>query len=114
MKKSIFTTLPYINSVPHIGHCFEFVIADITARFFRDLMGSWDVFFSTGVDEHGLKIQQAAEDVHLTPDEYCNKYELIWNDFCEKFQISFNNFYCTRSESHKIEASQYFQDLKEK
>ena len=56
MHKYITTTLPYVNDKPHIGHAFEFIQADALARFWR-LMGH-DVFFNTGVDEHGQKIEK--------------------------------------------------------
>lgn len=100
------TTLPYLNSVPHIGHCFEFVIADIIARF--HIIQGKNVIFNVGVDEHGTKIFQAAQKEGLPPQEYCDKYAEIWKQFCKKFQIGYTNFYRTSDESHKEKASKFF------
>ena len=49
--KAIFTTLPYVNSKPHIGHAFEFILADIITRFYRATYGKENVFFNTGIIE---------------------------------------------------------------
>ena len=56
----ITTTLPYSNSEPHIGHAFEFIIADVIARYYREKVGSDNVFFNVGLDEHGKKIFDAS------------------------------------------------------
>jgi len=57
-SKYITTTLPYANSPAHIGHAFEFIIGDALARYFK--YNGYHVFFNIGLDEHGLKIQEAA------------------------------------------------------
>ena len=105
-EKFITTTLPYVNSKPHIGHTFEFVLADIIARFHRD---SKEVFFNVGIDEHGIKVQQAAEKAALPPQEYCDILANIWKDFCSKFQISYDNFYRTSSTKHKEKVLKFFE-----
>jgi len=58
--KYITTTLPYINSQPHLGHCFEFCIADIIADFYKKKLGKENVFLNVGIDEHGQKIAQTS------------------------------------------------------
>ncbi len=68
----ITTTLPYVNSDPHIGFALELVQADIFARY-RKLVGD-EIFFNTGTDEHGLKIYQAAEKEGLSVQDYVNDY----------------------------------------
>ena len=79
VKKTFYltTTLPYVNSDPHIGHAMEFVRADIIARY-KKLQG-FDIFFNTGTDEHGLKIFKKAEERGITPqqlvDEYSTKFK---------------------------------------
>lgn len=110
LKQNYFisTTLPYSNSSPHIGHTFEFVLADIIARY-RRLSG--DVIFNTGVDEHGIKIQQAAEKEGISPKDFVDKYAIIWKEFCSKYQISYDNFYRTSSESHIEKTKEFFEYL---
>ena len=55
-KKFITTTLPYANSVPHIGHAFEFILGDSITRYYREKLGDTNVHFNVGLDEHGKKI----------------------------------------------------------
>ena len=59
-KKFITTTLPYSNSIPHIGHALEFIIGDAISRYYRNKLGDDNVFFNVGLDEHGKKIFDAA------------------------------------------------------
>ncbi|MDO8562066.1 MAG: methionine--tRNA ligase [bacterium] len=81
MKKNFYltTTLPYVNAEPHIGFALELVQADIIARY-RHLLGD-DVFFSTGTDEHGLKIYRRAieegKDTQAYVDEYAEKFQAL-------------------------------------
>ena len=65
------TPIYYVNDVPHIGHAYTTVIADAVSRWHR-LLGD-DVFFLTGTDEHGLKIQRAAEARGLSPKEMADR-----------------------------------------
>ncbi len=102
--KYITTTLPYVNSKPHIGHTFEFVLADIIARFYKQKYGSENVFFNTGVDEHGIKVQQAALSANLPPQKYCDQLAETWKAFCSDFKIQYDNFYRT-SDSEHIQAT---------
>src|SRR3989338_915138 len=71
-KFYITTTLPYVNADPHIGFALEIIQADVIARY-HDSLG-YDVFFNTGVDEHGLKIFRKAQESNLDPQEYCDIY----------------------------------------
>jgi len=106
--KYISTTLPYANSIPHIGHTFEFVIADIIARFYRHK--GYTVLFNTGLDEHGIKIQQAAQKEGVAPDIFCWTLSELWKTFCKKYQISYDNFYRTSDERHKIGVKKIFEE----
>ena len=83
-NKYITTCLPYSNGQPHIGHAFEFIIGDALTRYFRQC--GCDVFFNIGLDEHGLKIQQAAEKNGLSPQEYVDLNLLGWQKFIEKIE----------------------------
>jgi methionyl-tRNA synthetase len=70
--KYLTTTLPYVNSDPHIGFAFEVVEADVLARYWR-LRGD-EVFFSTGTDEHGQKIAQKADEKGESRQAYVDHY----------------------------------------
>lgn len=112
-KKYITTTLPYLNSVPHIGHCLEFVLADVITGYYRHIYGKDNVFFNVGVDEHGQKIaQKAKEEGFDSIQEYCDKYAEIWKKFCEDFGIDYSHFYRTSSENHKKQVVKFFEEIK--
>ena len=66
----ITTAIDYVNGQPHIGHAYEKIIADVIARSRRSL--GQEVFFLTGLDEHGQKVQQAALADKKNPQEYCD------------------------------------------
>lgn len=72
MARYLTTTLPYVNAQPHIGFAVELLQADMLARAWR-AQGE-EVFFSTGTDEHGQKIAQAAEKVGETPKAFADRY----------------------------------------
>ena len=97
-KTFLTTTLPYANSIPHIGHMFEFVMADAITRY-RKLRHE-EVFFNTGLDCHGTKIKQKADELGMDPHEYIKTLEPIWKEFCSKFDVNYDNFYLTSSAQH--------------
>ena len=68
-KFFVTTSIPYVNAELHIGHAMEFVYADVLARYHRQ-NGVINVLFSTGTDEHGLKIAEKAEELGKTPQEF--------------------------------------------
>jgi len=115
--KYITTTLPYLNSTPHIGHCFEFVLADVIAEFYRLSVGELEqtnVIFNVGVDEHGQKVYQKAIDEGYTNTiDYCNVLNDKWVAFCDKFQINYDNFYRTSSEAHKRDVLRFYDEIKQ-
>lgn len=104
-KFYITTTLPYINSEPHIGFAAEIIKADVIARWQRKL--GQEVFFNTGTDEHGLKIYRKAEDLGLSTQAYCDQFAKKFEDLKELLNLSFNNFIRTTDESH-MKAAQVF------
>ena len=73
MNKNFYITTPiyYPSGTPHMGHAYSSIFADVFARFKRN--DNYNVFFLTGTDEHGLKIQKAAEKSNSEPLEYCDK-----------------------------------------
>src|SRR6186997_3730982 len=79
-KFFITTAIDYTNGAPHIGHAYEKVLADVLARY-RRLKGD-EVFFLTGVDQHGQKVQQSAEKQGVAPQEFVDgvtaKFTALW------------------------------------
>ena len=73
-KFYITTPLYYVNDEPHIGHAYTTVLADVLSRY-NKLIGN-DVYFLTGTDEHGQKVQEAAKKTGLDPKAHANKYVL--------------------------------------
>lgn len=98
MARYLTTTLPYVNADPHAGHALEFVQADVLARAWR--FKGEEVFFSTGTDEHGQKIFEAAEkagqDVHAYVDHYAARFK----ELRATFDLSYDAFIRTTDEKH--------------
>jgi len=113
-KYFITTTLPYINSVPHIGHALEFFQADAYARYFRRKYGKENVFFNVGVDEHGLKVLTAAEKAGIPIEDYVNDLSGKWVKFCQDFSVEYDSFYRTSSESHHRAVHQVWKECLKK
>jgi methionyl-tRNA synthetase len=110
-KFYITTTLPYVNADPHIGFALEIIQADVIARYYRGL--GFDVFFNTGVDEHGLKIFRKAQESNLDPQKYCDIYAKKFDDLKQALNLSYNNFIRT-TDPHHVEAAQEFWKLCDK
>lgn len=104
-KFYITTTLPYVNAEPHIGFAAEIIKADVIARWQRLL--EKDVFFNTGTDEHGLKIYRKAQELGISPQEYCDGLAVKFDDLKSALNLSYNNFIRT-TDKHHIEAVQEF------
>ncbi len=101
MTKSFYitTAIDYLNGQPHLGHAYEKIIADVIARSQRSLGN--DVFFLTGLDEHGQKVQQAAIKDGKTPQEYCDALSKDWRSFVKEFNLSIDDFVRTTEPRHK-------------
>ena len=108
----ITTTLPYVNSSPHIGFASEAVRADVLARFNR-LIGK-EVFFNTGADEHGQKIAQKAEEKGVSPQEFCDEQVEKFKEMKELLNLSWDNFVRTTDEHHIKAAQAFWMKCKEK
>jgi methionyl-tRNA synthetase len=107
-KFYITTTLPYVNADPHIGFALEIVQADALARYYKNL--GCEVFFNTGVDEHGLKIYRKALEQKIDPQEYCDIYAEKFDNLKKVFNLSYNSFTRTTSLQH-INSAQAFWKL---
>ena len=107
----ITTPIYYVNDVPHIGHSYTTIIADIFARFFR-IFGE-DVYFLTGTDEHGQKIEKVAQQWGISPqthvDEVVVKYQQAW----KRLNISMDRFIRTTDADHKLVVQKVFSKLYE-
>jgi methionyl-tRNA synthetase len=104
-KLYITTTLPYVNSDPHIGFAMEVIKADVWARFHR-LKGD-EVLFNTGTDEHGLKIYRKAEELGIDVQKYCNQQAEKYLNLKDTLNLSFDRFIRTTDPDH-INAAQEF------
>ncbi len=95
----ITTAIDYTNGAPHIGHAYEKVLADVIARYHR-LKGD-EVFFLTGVDQHGQKVQQSAEKAGVSPqqfvDEITAKFIALW----DKLEVRYDRWAATTDPLHK-------------
>ena len=99
MKRLITSPIYYVNDIPHIGHAYTTIICDTLARFYR-LKGD-DVFFITGTDEHGQKIEQAAAKNNLEPKQLSDKISAEFRALWDSFDISYDHFVRTTDESHE-------------
>ena len=96
----ITTAIDYVNGQPHIGHAYEKVVADVIARAHRSLGN--EVFFLTGLDEHGQKVQQAAVSEGKTPQQYCDDLAVDWKRLAQTLGLSNNDFVRTSEQRHKM------------
>ena len=101
MPKTFFitTAIYYTNSSPHIGHAYEMVLADVIARYHR-LKGE-KVFFLTGVDQHGQKVQQSAAKAGVPPAEFVKGITQKLVDLGKKLDVQYDDWAETTSDRHK-------------
>ena len=112
-KKFYITTPIYYPSAEfHIGHCYTTIIADAIARYKR--LDGYDVFFQTGTDEHGLKIETKAKEARVTPKEYVDKIIENAKDLWNNLGISYDYFIRTTDEEHKKNVQEIFKKLYDK
>ncbi|XP_076758446.1 methionyl-tRNA synthetase, mitochondrial [Xylocopa sonorina] len=101
----ITTPIFYVNGVPHIGHAYTAVLADTIARY-NAMLGS-SVTLCTGTDEHGTKVEKAANAANLCIPEYCTKISSQFREMCDVFQVEYSHFIRTTEKRHQ-EAVHYF------
>jgi methionyl-tRNA synthetase len=99
------TAIYYVNGEPHLGHAYEQIVADVIARTRRSLAAApgapaAGVFFLTGLDEHGQKVQQAAQDRGQDPQTYCDDLAATWLAFARKLNLSHDDFIRTTQPRH--------------
>ena len=108
----ITTPIYYVNDVPHIGHAYTTIAADVLARYWR-LRGR-DVFFLTGLDEHGQKVQQAAAKAGIDPQTHCDKLAPQFQHLWKRLNISNDAFIRTTDAPHKSVVQRYLKELSDK
>ena len=111
MTKPFYVTTPiyYVNAQPHIGHIYTTLIADTLARYHR-LLGE-DVYFMTGTDEHGQKIERAAEAKGVDPQQFCDGISGEFKDAFNKMNMQYDYFIRTSDESHMSEVQKMWMKL---
>jgi len=95
----ITTAIDYVNGQPHLGHAYEKIVADVIARSRRSL--GQEVFFLTGLDEHGQKVQQVALSQGKSPQDYCDALAVDWQAFVKKLELTNDDFVRTTQPRHK-------------
>ncbi len=93
------TPLYYVNANPHLGHAYTTILADVLARYHKFQGDS--VFFLTGTDEHGQKMEQAARNHKKQPLEYCNELSLTFKNLWGKLNVEYDYFIRTTDENHR-------------
>ena len=111
MAETFYITTPiyYVNDVPHIGHAYTTIAADVLTRY-RRLKGD-ETFFLTGLDEHGQKVQQAAAKAGISPQEHCDRLTPQFQNLWKKLDISNDGFIRTTDDAHKAVVQRFLQKL---
>ncbi len=105
----ITTAIAYTSRKPHIGNSYEIVLADALARFKR--MQGYDVFFQTGTDEHGQKIEEYAAEAGISPKEYVDKVAGEIKDVCDCLNTTYDKFIRTTDSDHEKSVQKIFEKL---
>ena len=103
------TAIDYVNGAPHIGHAYEKILTDVIARHYSQRCN--DVFFLTGTDEHGIKIQKTAASQGLTPKELCDMNSQKFKDAWKALDIDYTKFIRTTDDYHEKAVQQIFDKL---
>ena len=112
--KKFFLTTPiyYVNDVPHIGHAYTTIAGDILARYKR--LDGYEVFFLTGTDEHGQKVQHAAKEMGVEPQTHVDNLHQRFKELWVRLEISNSDFIRTTEERHKLIVRDILNRLHEK
>lgn len=111
MSKNYFITTPiyYVNDVPHIGHAYSTLACDVLARFKR--LDGYDVFFLTGTDEHGQKVQKSAQNAGIDPQTFTDRVSQNFRELTKAMNYSNDDFIRTTEERHKKACQALWQKL---
>ena len=108
-KYYVTTPIYYVNDRPHIGHAYTTLAADVMARFKR--LDGYYVYFLTGTDEHGQKIQRSAEGKGITPQQFTDEVSAVFRDLADDFNFSNNDFIRTTEDRHKRACAELWRRL---
>ena len=108
----ITTPIYYVNDKPHIGHAYTTILADVLARHYRNI--GRDVFLLTGLDEHGQKVQQAAESRNINPKQHCDEMAPRFLKLWDKLHISYDDFIRTTEKRHTNIVKYFLQKVYDK
>lgn len=110
-QKTFYVTTPiyYVNDVPHIGHAYTTIAADVLARY-RRLVGD-EVYFLTGTDEHGQKVERAARERGESPQSLADRVMARFKELWDRLQISHDDFIRTTEPRHKAAVAAFFQKI---
>ena len=108
-KYYITTAIAYTSGKPHIGNTYEVVLADAIARYKR--LEGYDVFFQTGTDEHGQKIELKAEEAGVTPKEFVDKVSGEIKNIWDLMNTSYDKFIRTTDEDHEKQVKKIFKKM---
>lgn len=111
-KYYITTAIAYTSGKPHIGNSYEIVLADSIARFKRK--EGYDVFFQTGTDEHGQKIEEKAATAGITPKEFVDGVAGTIQGICDSLNVSYDKFIRTTDDDHEKQVQKIFKKLYDK
>jgi methionyl-tRNA synthetase len=104
------TSIPYVNSKPHVGHALELIQADVLARHYR--LAGYEVFFQTGTDENAFKNVLAAESVGLPTKELVDRNAATFRSLAERLNISFDSFIRTTEQRHRRGVAEFWKRLR--
>ncbi|KAI5641034.1 tRNA synthetases class I (M) domain-containing protein [Phthorimaea operculella] len=115
-RRPFYVTTPifYVNAAPHLGHLYTAVVADAIQRFEKLNDPDCNVIFSTGTDEHGTKIQQAAAKAKLSLPEYCTKISDEYRALFKEFDVDYTDYIRTTEERHKKAVRHFWNKLVKK
>jgi len=111
MTQSVYITTPiyYVNGEPHIGHAYTSIAADVMARFKR--LDGYDVFFLTGTDEHGQKVEQAAAAAGVDPQTFVDGISANFRAMTDAMGVSYDDWIRTTEERHKISSAELWRRI---
>lgn len=111
-KFYITTAIDYVNAPPHIGHAYEKIATDVIARHYKQR--GEQVFFLTGTDEHGIKIQKSAAEKDITPQEFCDNIAGTFQEAWGLLDVKYDRFIRTTDEQHEKAVQYIFKTLADK
>jgi methionyl-tRNA synthetase len=111
MTKRYYITTPifYVNGPPHLGHAYISIATDVMARWKR--LDGFNVFFLTGTDEHGQKVEQAARAAGMDPQSFTDKISADFRDMSEQMGVSFDQWFRTTAERHKVSCTELWRRI---